>query len=214
MTGRSWFDPDRELFREKLGIYEHAQSVSPNPRPVLGWSRQMARMLAGSLLMYPLFDPCSLEELRLNRNVISDLPEVLGHLGRLRILTGAKDPYWDKGSLLMYPLFDPCSLEELRLDRNVISDLPEALGRLGRLRILTIGYNCLQELPSFLLVMRALALLDFQGNRVDNEKLPPAPAKDEASLARINLRANLLKGNIVLGNYGVSQPGLKLMSLR
>nr|CAD7428141.1 unnamed protein product [Timema monikensis] len=110
-----------------------------------------------------------------------------------------------------YPYF---YLEELRLDRNVISDLPEALGRLGRLRILTIGYNCLQELPSFLLVMRALALLDFQGNRVDNEKLPPAPAKDEASLARINLRANLLKGNIVLGNYGVSQPGLKLMSLR
>nr|CAD7197093.1 unnamed protein product [Timema douglasi] len=106
------------------------------------------------------------------------------------------------------------SLEELRLDRNVISDLPEALGRLGRLRILTIGYNCLQELPSFLLVMRALALLDFQGNRVDNEKLPPAPSKDEASLARINLRANLLKGNIVLGNYGVSPPGLELVSAR
>nr|CAD7269390.1 unnamed protein product [Timema shepardi] len=127
------------------------------------------------------------------------------------ILAAWKSSVW---TVVLSPISQRPCLEELRLDRNVISDLPEALGRLGRLRILTIGYNCLQELPSFLLVMRALTLLDFQGNRVDNEKLPPAPSKDEASLARINLRANLLKGNIVLGNYGVSPPGLELVSAR
>jgi hypothetical protein len=41
------------------------------------------------------------------------------------------------------------------------------------------------------------------------------PGKDEMSsspLGRVNLRANLLKGNIILGNYGVSTGSEKVIT--
>ncbi|XP_063217315.1 protein phosphatase PHLPP-like protein [Bacillus rossius redtenbacheri] len=68
--------------------------------------------------------------------------------------------------------------------------------------------------------MRALSLLDLQGNRVDGCKLPAPDGDDESSpLGRVNLRGNLLKGNIILGNYGnltqldVSENSIEMLDL-
>ncbi|XP_073988528.1 PH domain leucine-rich repeat protein phosphatase isoform X3 [Rhodnius prolixus] len=86
-------------------------------------------------------------------------------------------------------------LEELKADGNLIEDLPQ-IGFLG-LRNFSLTNNKLQSIPAFLLPaqqhMRALTLLEADEG---DEVLKPEDLK------QINLRANLLKGNIILGNYG------------
>ncbi|KAJ9579369.1 hypothetical protein L9F63_024524 [Diploptera punctata] len=79
------------------------------------------------------------------------------------------------------------SLEELRLDRNVISELPAVLFCMKSLTSVNIGHKTGYE--------------DFQGNCVESSKMP-RKGEDNSSLKKVNLRSNLLKGNIILGNYG------------
>jgi hypothetical protein len=54
---------------------------------------------------------------------------------------------------------------------------------------------------------------DFQGNRVERSKMPCENETNSSPLGRVNLRANLLKGNIVLGNYGVSTSSAKAITV-
>ncbi|BES88718.1 PP2Cc [Nesidiocoris tenuis] len=103
------------------------------------------------------------------------------------------------------------SLEELRLDGNQLEKLPA--GEFPKLLHLSAANNKLGSLPPYLLRkdMRALTLID------PNEGEPTVKPED---LKSINLRANLLKGNIILGNYGnltqldVSENSIKCLDLR
>ncbi|XP_075214824.1 PH domain leucine-rich repeat protein phosphatase isoform X2 [Lycorma delicatula] len=90
-------------------------------------------------------------------------------------------------------------LEELRLDRNGLRNLPGRRGVYPRLQSLSVTHNKLSNIPAFLdanPAMRELTLLDVGEGRKDNEV-----ALGE-ELRSVNLRANLLKGSIILGNYG------------
>lgn len=67
------------------------------------------------------------------------------------------------------------------------------------------------RLPPLVSLTPDLFLQDLQGNRISEDGLPlPAPVPDKDNLdpmgppGRVSLRANLLKGHIILGNYGVS----------
>ncbi|XP_014250078.1 protein phosphatase PHLPP-like protein isoform X2 [Cimex lectularius] len=96
-------------------------------------------------------------------------------------------------SLREIPRVDMPKLEELKLDGNLLESLPE--GNFKALKLLSATDNRIASLPPFLVrqPMRALTLLDANEGE---ERVKPEDLKS------INLRANLLKGNIILGNYG------------
>ncbi|XP_039279477.1 protein phosphatase PHLPP-like protein isoform X1 [Nilaparvata lugens] len=90
-------------------------------------------------------------------------------------------------------------LEELRLDRNGLKQVPGRRGAYPRLKTLSLAHNKLVSFPAFLdndPAMRELTLLDV------GEGVKDADADVGEDLRSINLRANLLKGSIILGNYG------------
>lgn len=115
-----------------------------------------------------------------------------------------------------------CSrLEELLLPRNALIDLPNGLRYLRKLRLIACQHNYLQKLPPFLCKsergggignMRTMGLVDMYSQKVNNllnHHSGHGQERDESNqpLADVNLRANQLKGNIILGNYGVSMEG-------
>lgn len=109
------------------------------------------------------------------------------------------------------------SLEELRIDRNALTELPNALQFLSNLQSLQASQNRIDHLPAFLLApfaatpaknMKTMGLVDAYSQKVNNMIHHQQQHKDgqetKPPLNRINLRSNQLKGNIILGNYGVS----------
>ncbi|KAB0797408.1 hypothetical protein PPYR_08402 [Photinus pyralis] len=86
------------------------------------------------------------------------------------------------------------NLQELVLDQNVLSVLPATLWDLKFFKILRIAYNRLALPPDKFADMRAFVLSDC-------EKTTENVSKTNV-LTTLNLRANRLKGNIILGNYG------------
>ncbi|KAF3426683.1 hypothetical protein E2986_11471 [Frieseomelitta varia] len=91
-------------------------------------------------------------------------------------------------------------LKELILDRNGIKELPHELVQLNNLRNISLAGNCLSSLQPFF-NMRALALTDVL-TKTDHSK-GCKDDKNNQNLYKVNLRNNQLKGNIILGNYGV-----------
>ncbi|XP_068084838.1 protein phosphatase PHLPP-like protein [Anabrus simplex] len=209
---------ERDLWREWLTEVTRLESGSP----YLDLSDGGLERLPDSLLAFT-----GLRELALGRNRLgsargaADL-ELLARLPALRALHIPGNAFHQFPSALLqlpglvqldladnglsdlpYDIYRLTNLQELRLERNSLRELPGTLTRLSRLSALLLAHNQLGELPAFLLAMRALTLLDLQGNRVDSNKLPSSGHKDDLNpLGRVNLRANLLKGCIVLGNYG------------
>ncbi|CAH1183519.1 unnamed protein product [Phaedon cochleariae] len=82
-------------------------------------------------------------------------------------------------------------LQELVLDQNLLSVLPVTLWELKLLRVLRVASNRLTVPPDKLATMRALVLSE-----------PAGKSNDSNGLTTLNLRANRLKGHIILGNYG------------
>ncbi|XP_069698714.1 protein phosphatase PHLPP-like protein isoform X2 [Periplaneta americana] len=172
---------------ESLGALPHVEELH------LGRNRLHCAPDLGMLACLP-----RLRALHLGANSLRELPTTLLKLSQLSHL--------DLSDNCLAELPDAiaalCSLEELRVDRNELCRLPRSLTRLHKLRNLLVGHNRLTEVPAFLLAMKALSSLDFQGNRVETAKTTVFGDTPSSPLGRINLRANLLKGNIILGNYG------------
>uniref|UniRef100_A0A336KQA3 CSON012944 protein n=1 Tax=Culicoides sonorensis TaxID=179676 RepID=A0A336KQA3_CULSO len=102
-------------------------------------------------------------------------------------------------------------LEELRLDRNEISMLPNTLKDCRNLTTLEVAHNRLEKLPPFMLNIKQIpnknAKNGINGNshrhKIDITKFNESQDENyNPPLTKINLRANHLKGNIILGNYG------------
>ncbi|KAG5884664.1 hypothetical protein JTB14_033203 [Gonioctena quinquepunctata] len=82
-------------------------------------------------------------------------------------------------------------LQELVLDQNLLSVLPATLWDLKFLKILRVASNRLALPPDKVVDMRTLVLTEPEGK-----------SDDSKGLTTLNLRANKLKGHIILGNYG------------
>lgn len=86
------------------------------------------------------------------------------------------------------------------------------------LKALHASQNRIKRLPDFLLApfsssnhnnMKTLGFVDAYSQKVNNMIHLQQHKEDQESKAplnRINLRSNQLKGNIILGSYGVSRP--------
>lgn len=104
------------------------------------------------------------------------------------------------------------SLNELVLDQNLLSVLPPSLWDLKLLQTLKVARNRLALPPDKPPDMRALILAVstkvFQKNFHKKTGFKESELKPENhnknGLTTLNLRSNRLKGNIILGNYGVS----------
>uniref|UniRef100_A0A1B0DQW8 PPM-type phosphatase domain-containing protein n=1 Tax=Phlebotomus papatasi TaxID=29031 RepID=A0A1B0DQW8_PHLPP len=114
-------------------------------------------------------------------------------------------------------------MEELRLDRNELAELPNSLRHLRRLQSLQLAYNRVHKLPPFLTTMRTLGLVDmYRSEKIVNGHFSEEKnAKNDLNppLTKVNLRANQLKGSIILGNYGyltqldVSENSIEVLDL-
>lgn len=115
------------------------------------------------------------------------------------------------------------SLHELRIDRNALTELPNSLRLLSNLQSLQAAQNRIERLPEFLLGrtsyssvppssapnMKTMGLVDAYSQKVNNmihnqHHQQKQQGEQKPPLNRISLRSNQLKGNIILGNYGVS----------
>ncbi|KAF5306399.1 hypothetical protein FQA39_LY08908 [Lamprigera yunnana] len=116
-------------------------------------------------------------------------------------------------NLLTIPteISDLTNLQELVLDQNVLSVLPATIWNLKYFKILKIAYNRLALPPDKFADMRAYVLTEA-------EKESENVSKTNV-LTSLNLRANRLKGNIILGNYGnlteldVSENNIEILDL-
>lgn len=109
-------------------------------------------------------------------------------------------------------------LEELCFDRNQLKELQNTLKRLKFLKILNLANNRLEKLPQFLINTKKMGIVDMYAQKIEYDHLQNGMnittcehnnnnlnGKVEVNppLAKINLRANSLKGSIILGNYTV-----------
>ncbi|KAF2899975.1 hypothetical protein ILUMI_06211 [Ignelater luminosus] len=131
-----------------------------------------------------------LQVLSLRSNVLHVFPSCILQLTSLICLDLADN------NLLTIPteINQLINLQELVLDQNVLSVLPATLWDLKFFRNLKIAYNRLALPPDKFSDMRAFVL-------TETEKVPETSSKTNV-LTNLNLRANRLKGNIILGNYG------------
>jgi Leucine rich repeat/Lipopolysaccharide kinase (Kdo/WaaP) family len=131
----------------------------------------------------------TLEVLNLSGNRLTDLPEWLPRLHRLKVVFGSGNPFTelpevlgDCASLEMVG-FKACQilhvpaqalpprLRWLILTDNAIEQLPDAVGERPRMQKLMLAGNRLQALPEGLADAQSLELLRISANRF--ERLPP-----------------------------------------
>ncbi|XP_054282489.1 protein phosphatase PHLPP-like protein isoform X2 [Macrosteles quadrilineatus] len=137
-----------------------------------------------------------LRRLVVSANQWTALPAAVSRLRNLRQL----DISDNRLAVLSEDLANLTKLEELRVDRNVLVSLPGREGSFPKLKHLSASHNQLGVLPAFLCRskdMRALHILETNEGRKDSDS-----GLGGEELRTVNLRANCLKGNIILGNYG------------
>ncbi|KAH1013515.1 hypothetical protein HUJ04_002499 [Dendroctonus ponderosae] len=111
------------------------------------------------------------------------------------------------------------NLQELILDQNLLSILPETLWDLNFLKVLKVAANRLAfplDKPGEPPEMRALILAESELNPANRRS---STTKSSNGLTTLNLRANRLKGHIILGNYtslthlDVSENSIEILDL-
>ena len=102
------------------------------------------------------------EDLDLSGLGLPELPESLGHLTALRMLSLSGNQL----SALAESLGRLTALQALRFSGNQLTALPESLGRLTALQMLDLDGNELSALPEWLGQLTALQTLSFSGNQL------------------------------------------------
>ncbi|XP_055544111.1 protein phosphatase PHLPP-like protein [Wyeomyia smithii] len=187
-------------------------------------SANVVELLAGKnklqeLALRALGEFTELRVLRLNSNGLKSFPDSLFNLRNLTLLDLEENEIRklpERIALLM-------CLEELILEKNELLELPNSLHRLTNLRILNVAYNQLERLPSFMVNnMRPTGIFqrnDSLRSSSRRDSLEKDDYKIDATLTKVNLRGNQLKGSIILGNYGlltqldVSENSIEVMDL-
>ncbi|GAB0089409.1 Protein phosphatase PHLPP-like protein [Sergentomyia squamirostris] len=179
------------------------------PEIVLKSTSTVEELLAGQnklqeIALTTLVEFPNLKILRLPGNGFTSFPAPLLNITALTVL----DLSDNEIQSLPDELADLENLEELRLDRNEVSEVPNTLKHLRRLQSLHLAHNKIQKLPPFMTNMRTLGLVDMY-NRSEkfangHHGVEEKSGKNDLNppLTKVNLRANHLKGSIILGNYG------------
>lgn len=102
-------------------------------------------------------------------------------------------------------------LEEFHINRNCVQKIPESIQYLRNVKILQFASNKLSEIPDFLRDKQGTMNIPLDQGDSSNEK-PLNNLKIKSNemnnlnspLTMLSLRTNNLKGNIILGSYGVS----------
>lgn len=102
------------------------------------------------------------KSLSLDNNQLTELPEWLGELTQLESLS----LYNNQLTALAESLGHLTQLRDLRLSNNQLARLPESLGQLTQLEMLEVEDNHLTELPDGLGRLRRLHFLDVSENRL------------------------------------------------
>lgn len=103
-----------------------------------------------------------LQLLRLNRNRLTDLSNILDSCTALRTLDLASNQLYRLPSRFSWP-----ALEDLRLSGNQLERLPTAVGNLQELKVLDVSNNQLTELPAEVGTLPDLLYLDLADNAIE-----------------------------------------------
>jgi len=106
-----------------------------------------------------------LTELRLNENLLTELPETIVNLNRLRMLT----LYGNRLSFLPEWIGKLTSLEELYASNLGLESLPTTIGNLTKLREFTLHQNRIRELPLSFGKLESLREFLFSDNPLNPE---------------------------------------------
>lgn len=143
----------------------------------------------------------SLRLLSAGRNMLKTLPESIGELQHLNTL------WLSHNRLKELPASCAClpALEDLNLHDNRLRELPDAISAAPQLSWLSVGKNQLAALPPVLLTMQPLKILHLQHNAIT--ALPQLPADE---LTRSGLRTLWLSGNPITPE--VQQAALEMLT--
>ncbi|XP_055381976.1 protein phosphatase PHLPP-like protein isoform X2 [Condylostylus longicornis] len=197
------------------------------PEVVLQSIEDVEELLAGQnklqeIGLQALAQFSQLQILRLPGNGFSSFPLSLLSITSLTVLDLA-DNSIDK---LPDEISQLINLQELRIDRNVVTELPNNLRYLRNLKSLQASQNQLRRLPQFMIRMKTMGLVDMYAPKPPCNKLTDSNSSKQnlnnqqqqqnqqqkfhqdnrtqssPPLTKVSLRANHLRGNIILGNYG------------
>ncbi|CAG9798069.1 unnamed protein product [Chironomus riparius] len=144
-----------------------------------------------------------LRVVRVSSNCFKKFPEQLMDIQNLTVLDISKNEI----DRLPDNIFKMEKLEELRIEHNLLQSLPNTLKLLRNLKSLQVSNNRINKLPDFMIAMRFNNGVDYtiqnqldMKNGTKNEEISRIDYSNPP-LKKLNLRANHLKGNIILGNF-------------
>ena len=144
--------------------------------------------LMGNGLMTIAFEPSCygcLEELYLNGNELTSLPDELLLCTKLRVLNVIAN----KLSILPKNFGNLLNLQEFHADENALTELPDSFECLARLRVAELSNNKLRELPSNLQGLVALNTLNVSSNKLS--KIPDSLGEIE-TLTLVDVSNNFI----------------------
>ena len=127
-----------------------------------------------------------LDEIYLNDNELTEIPEAIGELSRLRRLNVSGN----RLTTLPRSIGRLVQLQVLGASGNQLTELPETIGRLSGLQELDVGGNRLESLPEPVFGLAQLRIVDASSNRLT--ELPEAIGR-LSGLQELDVRDNYLE---------------------
>ncbi len=143
-------------------LSDYLQGWIENSPAVQGLTILNLEKLGLSCLPVELWSLTALEELYLNRNLLTELPAEIGNLTALQVL------FLEFNQLAQLPaeIGNLTALQVLRLGGNQLTQLPDEIRKLSRLETLMLSINPLKELPASLWTLTGLKHLSLAKNQL------------------------------------------------